>query len=269
MINLVSRLCIFILLLSACSSKPQKNYQVTTLQSISYSLLDLADRKRQLQQYEQALLLYRETESYALKRNDKLTAGLSQLKRAAIYIQLGQPETALALIEDVERWVAFENVPLAQAVTLLRAQYARLMNDVPQALSLLKDLRVQFQQDPEKHSYYRVLAWSYDPASTSLVDVENDIALLSERKQTHKLNNIEIYSYAIFQYAKYLVERGDDKAEGVLTTAIAHFSEVELSNKIIQCYELAASFYQRRAQAEKATYYREQAHRILALLSSD
>jgi len=260
-------LILLLSLVASCSTKPKKNYQVTTLQSISYSLLDLADRKRQLQQYEQALLLYREAESYALQRNDKYTIGLSQLKRAAIRIQLQQPKLALELIGDVERMVKFENVELAHPLMYIQAQYAKLTGEGATALRLLNQLQAHYQQDPEKLGYYRFVAWSYQHDAVAIDQIEADLNLLTRLKAERKLANIEIYSYAIFHYLNYLVAKDDDRAEGVIKIALAHFSEVELSNKIIECYQLASRFYEKRQLSEKAMYFRQQAARLAQVLN--
>jgi len=250
----------------ACSSKPQKNYDVTTLQTISYALLDLADRKRQLEQYEQALMLYREAESYALKRNDRMTAGLSKLKRAAIHIQLGQNDLAQGLIKEVENTILYEAVPLDGAVVLLKAQLLKANGEPESALQLLFTLETQYKDNTEKRNYYRMVAWSYMPSKFELTEIEQSVSELSALKKQHKLNNIEIYSYAIYHYTRYLAEQNNILAETYIPIAIDHFSTIELSNKIQKCYELAAQYYTRTNQPKKAEYHQQQADHLRTLL---
>ena len=73
-----------LLLVAGCSSAPEKVYQVNTYEQASSDLTRLADRKRQLQQYDEALELYLKAEEFALKRNDQRKIGFSKLKRALI-----------------------------------------------------------------------------------------------------------------------------------------------------------------------------------------
>ena len=265
MIKVVYSLFLLVILVS-CSSKPQKSYDVTTLQTISYALLDLADRKRQMEQYEQALMLYRETESYAFKRNDRVTAGLSQLKRAAIHIQLEQLQQAEQLIADVQKTVKFEAVPLDNAVKLIQARLAKAKGETELAGQLLAELEDLFKEDLEKRSYYRIVAWNYQPDKFELASIGKSVDELTGLKKQRKLNNIEIYSYAIYHYARFLAEQNNVLAETYLPIAIEHFSEIELSNKIQSCYELAAGYYARTAQLEKAEYHKTQAARLKSLL---
>ena len=251
---------------AACSTKPQKHYDITTMQSISYSLLDLADRKRQLRQFEQALLLYSESEDYAIKRNDKQVVGLAMLKRAAIYIELGQVEKAKVLIQQVDAMVKHEEVPLVDAVDFLNAKHAWLLKDEEKALSLLTSLQTRFAEVPEKHLYYKFVIWSYWPERYDLSQMDKALQALTQLKTERKMENIEIYSFALYQFLHQSVIQDSDRTPIVLADALSHFSQVELSNKILECFVLAHQFYVGRQDKAKSEYFAEQAKRLRASL---
>ncbi|MFT4925839.1 MAG: hypothetical protein ACI8WB_001934 [Phenylobacterium sp.] len=251
------------LLLAACSSAPEKVYDVTTYQSLSYALLDMADRKRQLEHYDEAIKYYLQGESYALKRNDKITVGLSRLKRAAIHLIRQQHPQAWVLISDVEQMNQYESLDLDNALLFLKARFAHANGDTPSALSQLKQLEQAYAAsgDIEKQIYYRLVGWQYQPASiaaVSLSAIEQDIAVLDIRVETHQQNNIEIYSYALYHYAKRLVELADPKAVQAIDKAIKHFSRLELTSKIRDCYQLAADYYAGVGDVDKAAYFNQQ-----------
>ena len=132
-------------LLSGCSSAPEKVYQVSNYEQASSELSKLADRKRQLQEYDEALELYLKAEEFALKRNDQRKIGISKLKRALIYIILDDDQQAEMLIAEVEKANQVEKLNLEQAVTFIRAKSLLKQGDKPRALALSSQLEAFYQ----------------------------------------------------------------------------------------------------------------------------
>lgn len=246
-------------LLSACSSLPPVEYEVSTYQKISHSRLALADRNRQMEQYQQALDLYKQAETYAQKRNDKLTLGISRLKRAAIHIELKQQADALALINQVEKIQQYEAVGLNNPLMFIRAKLAYGEGDVDGAVILLAELEQTYIEQPERNIYYRMVRWVYQPDSVALAVIQQDVTTLGKLVAGHELSNIEIYSYALFNYAKWLGGQGDELAEAAIAKAIGHFSQLELTPKIRDCYQLGADYYRLVGLGDKADYFQLQA----------
>ncbi|NQZ09682.1 MAG: hypothetical protein HRT35_21235 [Algicola sp.] len=234
-------------------------YQVTKYQEISLSLLALADRKRQLELYDEALMYYLEAENFAQKRNDKSTLGISRLKRAAIHIELKQYPQAQVLINQVEQMNQFDTVDLANPLMFIQAKLSYSKGDVTQAVGLITQLEQAYIEVQEKNIYYRMVRWVYQPEGVAMVMIEQDMAVLEALVVEHQLMNIEIYSYALLHYAKWLASQKDSRAEAAIIKAIEHFSQLELTSKIRDCYQIGADYYRLMGQREKADYFQLQA----------
>ncbi len=252
-------LCLLATLLCGCSSPPPAEYQVTTYKDISLSLMALADRARQLEIYDEALVLYLEAESYAQKRNDKMALGISVLKRAAIHIELKQYPQAQTLIHQVAQMNQFEAVDLANPLMFIQAKLAYSKGNVTRAVGLISQLEQTYIDVPEKNIYYRMVRWVYQPQGVTIAVIEQDMVALEALVVEHKLMNIEIYSYALFNYAKWLAMQQNSKAEAAIAKAIEHFSHLELTSKIRDCYQVGADYYRLVGQGDKADYFQAQA----------
>lgn len=251
--------------LVSCSSVDKQNYDVTTLQSVGNALLTLADEKRQLGQYQEALVYYQESEKYALKRNDKYGFGLSQLKRAAVHLKLDEAEQAKKLMDSVTQIEQFEPVGLVNSLLYIQAQYQQYLGNTEVALQHLSTLQQAFKNQPEKRIFYQFVSWVYDNSSVPITTIATGYNVLAELKNEGRLYNIEIFSYAVFQYGSYLTAQNNELAEPILFDAIAHFSMLEQSNKIADCYLLLADFFAQQNQPDKSQYYQQQANRISEL----
>ena len=252
-------LILLAVLLCGCSSPPLVEYQVTTFKEISLSLLALADRKRQLELYDEALLLYLEAENFAQKRNDKTSLGISRLKRAAIHIELKQYPQAETLINQVEQMNQFDTVDLANPLMFIQAKLSYSKGDVTEAVGLIAQLEQAYIEVPEKNIYYRMVRWVYQPKGVLMAVIEQDMAVLEALVAEHQLMNIEIYSYALLHYAEWVATQKDSRAEAAITKAIEHFSQLELTSKIRDCYQIGADYYQLMGQRDKAAYFQAQA----------
>lgn len=251
--------------LSACSSIDKQSYDVTTIQSVGDALMSLADEKRQLGEYQEALIYYDESEKYALKRNDKYRFALSQLKRASIYLKLDQPEKTQQIIDDISQLERFEKVGLGNPLTFVMAQLAHHRGNTQAAVELLQKLQKNFHKNPEKRLYYQLVSWVYSPQSVEFSVIQKGYAELLTLKQQGLLYNIEVFSYAVSHYGQYLAENGMLEAENVLKEAIRHFSMLEQSNNIAKMYMLLADYHQQQNNPEQVEYYRQQAKRITDL----
>ncbi|MBU2883435.1 hypothetical protein KO525_13870 [Psychrosphaera sp. B3R10] len=251
--------------LTSCSSVDKQQYEVTTLQSVGNALLTLADDKRQLGQYKEALVYYQESEKYALKRNDKYGFGLSQLKRAAVYLKLNEVEKAKELMDAVAQIEQFEPVGLKNSLLYVKAQYQQYLGNTDIALEHLSTLQKAFKNEPEKRIFYQFVSWVYDNSSVPVTTIATGYNVLAELKSEGRLYNIEIFSYAVFQYGKYLTAQNNELAEPILIDAIGHFSMLEQSNKIADCYLLLSDFFAQQNLPEKSQYYQQQAKRITEL----
>lgn len=249
----------------ACSSLDKQDYAVTTMQSVGHSVFELADQKRQLGQYQEALMYYLESEKYALKRNDKFSFGLSQLKRGAIYLKLGEADKTLGIIDAVSEIERFESVGLGNALLFVKAQYQQHLGNTDTAVAYLRQLQENYRTEPEKHIYYQFVSWVYQPDSVDLAKIATGYNTLLALKEQGQLYNIEIFSYAVVHYSAFLVEQNNDLAESILFAAIDHFSMLEQSNKIAQCYEMLSVYFVKQEQPDKAEYYQQQAIKIGSL----
>lgn len=256
---------LIIVSLTACSTMGKQQYDVTTMQSVGNALLGLADEKRQLGQYQEAFVYYKESEKYALKRNDKYSFGLSQLKRASLHIKLGELAQAEPLIVAIKELQSYESVGLENEILFVEAQYAHFSGQTEQAILALKTLQKNYAKNEEKRLYYQFVSWVYAPDSVALTTIEQAYQTLLALKQQRELYNIEIFSYAVSHYGQYLASQQMSRAESVLTEAVAHFSMLEQSNNIARMYDLLADYFDAIEVPKKAQYYRKQATRIRTL----
>lgn len=252
----------FLTLVTACSSKPEKSYQQTAIQSVSYSLLELADKKRQQDKLESALNLYLEAEKYATKRNDKYLLGIAKLKRASVHLKLDNLTMATKLVAEVEQIEKFEPSGLRNSIDFIQAKIAYHSDEQIAAQAIIKNLVSKYANDSEQSFYYLLVSWVYGDSNISTSKAIDVFSKIAELKQTKELNNIEIYSYGVFQLAKVLNKQNKPEAEKYILLAIQHFSSLELSNKVSQCYQLAAEFYRNAEQPEKVSYFLQQTNNI-------
>lgn len=242
-----------------CSSAPEKQYEVRTYQRLSASWMMQADRKRQLEQYNEALALYRRALKYAQKRNDLFSIGIAKLKSAAVYVQLKQFSQAEVLIKQAVKMNEYEPVELDNPIKFIRAKLLYAQGNVEQSIELLRQLEKAYISDQERNIYYRLVRWSYQPNSVSSEALEADFLALASLIETQKLNNMEIYSFALFEHAKWLVAKKDEQAKTAINKAISHFSMLELTNRIKACYLLAVDYYQTTGQIKKAEHFSQRA----------
>ncbi len=245
-------------LVTACSTYPQNQYKVTVNQSLSYKIFKMADRKRQLEQFDLAIGLYLESEKYALKRNDKYLIGLSMLKRASIQIDLKNPKPAATLLTQVRTMNMNETLDLAGPILFIDAKLAKLNGDILLAINKLQILQKSYANNIEKQIYYNTVSSVYQSQNIKTTTMMTNINILDNLLKENNLNNIEIYSYVIYQYAKMLAHAGNSQAEKMIFNAINHFSNLELPNRISACYQLAGHYYEMVGNKEKASYYQQQ-----------
>jgi hypothetical protein len=251
-----SFLIAILILVSGCSSAPEKVYQVSNYEQASSDLIRLADRKRQLQQYDEALALYLKAEEFALKRNNQRKIGISKLKRALIYIIQDEVQQAEILIVEVEQANQIEKLNLEQAITFIRAKLLLKQGDKAQALALIEQLETFYQSDEERRAYYRLTRWSHDYSQLDPADVQQMVDGLTGLFEAKTLNNIEILSFAYSEHARWAVDNAVlDQGQRIIEQSIDHFSQLELTPKIAQSLKFAAEFYDRFGLTDRSAYY--------------
>ena len=243
--------------LVGCSSPPEKVYEVNRYQQVVSLLMAQADRARQLERYDQANAAYQQAEQYARKRHDLNALGIAQLKRAAIALEQKRLDDAKALITSVEGLSGIGAEKLAGAVTYLQAKLAHHQGESAKADRLLAGLQQQNADNPEKHSYYRIVRWAWLPESVSEAEIEQDLLLLDALVAERKLNNIEIYSFALYHRTKWLAQSNDERFGDALKQALDHFASIELAPRIRDCYQLAQRYYARNGNAAMASQYQK------------
>ena len=261
----ISPLVILLILISACSSPPEKVYQIDEYSQASIDYMKSADRKRQQEAYAEALNLYLTAENYALKRNDQLTIGISKLKRAQINITLDNLAEAESLIKSVEKANQIEELNLKPSVTFIKAKLLISKGQKSQALELISQLEDYYQADVERRAYYQLLRWSYDYQQFDIESIRQNVETLKTRFTARTLNNIEILSFAHLEYARWAVDYADlEKGQVIIENAIEHFSLLELTPKIARTLEFAANFYSRYNMLDRAVYYQDLYQQLLA-----
>lgn len=259
-----SRLVILLMIVSGCSSAPEKVYQVDQYSQASVDYMKSADRKRQQELYAEALELYLTAENYAMKRNDQLTIGISKLKRAQINITLENLAEAETLINSVEQANQIEDLDLTPSVTFIRAKLLINKGKKLEALGLIAQLETYYKSDLERYAYYQLLRWSYDYQQFEMETIRSHVEMLKTRFKNKTLNNIEILSFAHIEYARWAVDYADlSQGQAIIENAIEHFSLLELTPKIARTLQFAANFYSRHNLPGKAGYYQNLYQKLL------
>ncbi len=258
-------LSISLILIAGCSSTPEKSYQITNFKQASIDFTRLADRKRQQEEYEDAVELYLTAEKYALKINDQQRIGINKLKRALIFTILGNNQYAETLIKEVEQANQIEQLDLAQAITFINAKLLLNRGDKVQAFILISDLETYYQSDVERRAYYRLMRWSYDYQQLDMATVWVIIEMLTARFEAKILNNIEILSFAYLEHARWAVNNASlEKGQIIIEQSINHFSLLELTPKIAKSLKFASDFYKRHSLTAKSDYYFAAHQRLLS-----
>ena len=257
-------LCVFFgsCLLLACSSKPKQNYDVTTLQSISYALMDLADSKRQQENYPQALLLYQEADKYSVQRNDKYLLGLSKLKQASIHIKTSALKEAELLINEAREMAVNEVPRLEPAVKFLQAQWYVESGNTSASESLYLQLIERFKGDAVRSAYYQMAWWQHIPTYLTLAQATALLERVEKIKNDGELENVEIYSFMLLQYTKRVLQADEVTGASQAKAAIAHFTSLEQTAKIKQIYSWLSAYLARSGQIEQSDYYQRQVETI-------
>jgi hypothetical protein len=243
--------------ISGCSSAPEKIYQVDEYSQASIDYMKLADRKRQQENYSEALNLYLPAEKYALKRNDQFTISISKLKRAQINITLQKFSLSEDLIKSVEQANEVERLGLTPSINFIKAKLLFNNGKKSEALILISQLENYYRTDIERHAYYQILRWSYDYQQIKLDIIRSNLEILTARFDNKSLNNIEILSFAHLEFARWAAEYADlDIGKNIIDNAIKHFSLLELTPKIARISQFAANFYSRHHLTDKASYYK-------------
>ena len=251
-------------MMAACASAPEKSYQVDDFKQASIDYLKLADRKRQQEEYHDAIELYITAEKYALKRNDQWQIGISKLKRALVHITLDNNLNAETLVEEVVQANRIEKLDLAQAIDFVQAKLLLNKGNQAQAFERLLRLEVFFQSDVERRAYYRLMRWSHDYQQLEPAVVKKIVEMLAARYDEKLLNNIEILSFAYFELARWAVPNASlEHGQKIIEQSIKHFSALELTPKITKSLKFAADFYLRHGQSAKSDYYLSAHQRLL------
>jgi len=243
---------------------PDKSYQIDNFRRASIDYTKLADNKRQQERYSEAIELYLKAEEYALKRNDQPKIGISKLKRALIYITLDNNQSAESLIEEVRQANQIEQLDLTQAIDFVNAKLLLNKGDKAQAFKLIISLETYYQADVERRAYYRLLRWSNDYQQLEPASVQQITDMLITRFDQKSLNNIEILSFAYFEYARWAVNNASlELGQEIIERSINHFSLLELTPKIAKSLKFAADFFSRHKVTAKANYYLAAHQRLL------
>jgi len=257
-------LLVSLILVAGCSSKPQKSYQINSFEQASIDYTKLADRKRQQEAYQDAIELYLRAEGYALKRNDQQKVGISKLKRALIYITLGNTQYAESIIEEVAQANRIERLGLAQAISFVNAKLLLSKGLKARAFKLLSRLEFYYRLDLERQAYSRLMRCSYDYQQLYPDPVREIVEMLAARFDTKNLNNIEILSFAYLEHARWAVDNADlEQGQQIIEQSIKHFSLLELTPKIAKSLKFAADFYNRHNLSAKSDYYLAAHQRLL------
>ncbi|MCF2858106.1 hypothetical protein L1286_11535 [Pseudoalteromonas sp. SMS1] len=238
-----------------CSSAPEKNYSVTRYKSLAMTWMARGDRKRQEQRLDQALLNYQTAYKYASLRNDITLMGLSLLKQASVYVDKNQYAQVDDYILQVETMQQYEGINLSYSIQAIQAKQAFTKGNKEKAVALVSGLVTAYETDPEKSVYYRWLLKKYAKEVVDFSALDKDLQLLAALKSAAKLENIEVMSFVMYQNAQWRVERRDKSAVAALKSAITHFSQLELTNRIKDCYVLMAQYYTSIGDTKSASYF--------------
>ncbi|OCQ22845.1 hypothetical protein A7985_02495 [Pseudoalteromonas luteoviolacea] len=260
-------LCVICFALSqaACSSAPEKNYSITRYKDLAMTWMARGDRKRQEQRLDQAVTNYKTAYKYANLRNDVKLMGLSLLKLAAVYLDKKEFTVVEEYIQRVQTMQRFESVDLTLSIKAIQAKKAHLVGDNLTATAYANELVNRYPEDIEKSIYYRWLAVKYAAIPVDLVALDKDVQSLQALKRSAKLENIEIFSFIIYQNALWRVNNQDAHAVDATKSAIVHFSELELTNRIRDCYKLLAKYYTSMGDDQSAQYFEQRIESLTIL----
>ncbi|KZN32502.1 hypothetical protein N474_17900 [Pseudoalteromonas luteoviolacea CPMOR-2] len=213
------------------------------------------DRKRQEQKHDQALLNYQTAYKYANLRNDIWLMGMSLLKQASVHIDKGDFATAKEYLQRVKTIQRFEGVDLSHSTKAIQAKSEYIKGNQIGAIELVNDLITVFKENQEKSIYYRWLKMKYAQEQVDFSTLDADLQQLIALKSSAKLENIEVMSFVLYQNAQWRAERLDKSAEDAIKSAIAHFSQLELTNRIRDCYILLAKYYKAKGDSQSTAYF--------------
>ncbi|ESP93178.1 MULTISPECIES: hypothetical protein [Pseudoalteromonas] len=254
---------LLIFLNTGCSSAPEKQYRVTRYLDLANTWTARGDRKRQEQKLDIALSNYNTAYKYAHLRNDLELMGILQLKKAMLYILLDKPDNASQFIEHARQLQVFEGAELSLSIKALEAKQAFEQGETQRASAYADELSAAYEGNIEKQIYYRWLSWMYTKNSLLPWEQMNqDLTQLELLKSKGDLNNIEVLSFVVYHNALWRVDHQAPETKQAIEQAIVHFSELELTNRVRDCYGLAARFYRQRGEIEKAHYFSKRQQRL-------
>ncbi|AOT08587.1 hypothetical protein [Pseudoalteromonas luteoviolacea] len=252
----VVMLILFACLNSGCSSAPEKQYRVTKYLDLANTWMARGDRKRQEEKLDLALSNYQTSYKYANMRNDLTLMGILHLKQATIHINQNRIEQASDSIDKAKALRQYEGADILLPIKSLEAKFEYVFGKASKAESIANELSATYKNDSEKHIYYRWLSWMYSGAnSLDWAEADSDLKTLKQLKSTGTLDNIEIFSFVIYYNAKWRVQEQDARAVSAIEMALQHFSELELTNRIKDCYALAVQWYEANDDKNKAAYF--------------
>ncbi|TMP39089.1 hypothetical protein [Pseudoalteromonas rubra] len=255
MIKVIWLSLICILWLSGCSSAPERDYQVTRLKRQAAAWLAQGDNQRQQGKYQLALRYYDNAYRYASRRHDAQQMGLARLKQAAVYISQGQTTQAENKIAEAAMFDKNERTDLKPAIDFMHSKLAFARGQQAQALALVEQLQIQFADDVERRIYYRWVGWQYAQLRINWLQAEQDIQALLKLKADKALNNIEVLSFVVYHNLVWRIATEQSKVPTALDIAITHFASLELTNRLIECFEIAAKYYNDAGDLDRALYY--------------
>ncbi|KZN59642.1 hypothetical protein [Pseudoalteromonas luteoviolacea] len=267
MIKFFWGICIlcFGLLQMGCSSAPEKNYSITRYKDLSMTWMARGDRKRQEQRLEQAVLNYETAYKYANLRNDIELMGLSLLKLASVYLDKKEFIAADEYIRRVNTMQRFENIDFNLSIKAVLAKKAYVAGDSLKAAAYANELVINHSENLEKSIYYQWLAAKYSTDPVDFTILDKDVEFLLTLKHSAKLENIEVLSFILYQNALWRVDKLEPSAIDATKNAIAHFSELELTNRIRDCYVLLAKYYTSIGDIPSAQYFEQRIESLTQL----
>ncbi|WP_155730506.1 hypothetical protein [Pseudoalteromonas luteoviolacea] len=215
------------------------------------------DRKRQEQRLAQAVLNYKTAYKYANLRNDVELMGLSLLKLASVYLDKEDFIAADESIERVQTMQRFENIDLTLSIKAVLAKKAHVAGDSSKAAAYANELVNIYTEDLEKSVYYRWLVVKYSAEPVDFAILDKDVQSLLTLKHSAKLENIEVLSFILYQNALWRVDSLEPSAVDATKSAIEHFSGLELTNRIRDCYTLLAKYYRSIGDTSSAQYFEQ------------
>lgn len=263
-------LCASVWLMVGCSSAPEHHHEVNTYHNVATQLMERADSKRQAKQFDDALSLYQQAYDYSLKRHDKPLMVMSWLKSAAVHIQMQQFDAAIELIAKARQLDLYEPQDFQHSIDFVEAKLWWAQGKSEQALAVFDRLIAFHAEDLPRHIYYQLQKWQYQRDSMDFEQVFEAVDMLELLVNFGELDNIEIYSFAVYQQLAGLAETGDVQYQEVfvvaLNRAVTHFTSLELSYSILSCYRLASDYFSTIGDEARASYYQKQVEALERIL---